>query len=139
MKRIGRYQLQVRTLLLLPALVAPSWWIADLMIASRNRSEDYQHLAALHGSEELDCLKIAGTPLPVGYGTGVYDTGRDYGMCPILEERTRPLSEVEKNKERSVRQQAGRRAAYHRALKRKYLLLARFPWLPTWGDPAPAG
>jgi hypothetical protein len=96
-------------------------------------------MAVQHEFEELTCLRTAETPLPVGYGTGVYDTVYEYGKCTRVVERTRLLTKPEKMKERSAREKGGRFAAYHRALNRKYRWLAWFPWLPTSADPSPPG
>src|SRR5690242_4740621 len=109
MRQIGRYQLRVRTLLLIPTIVPLSWWLA---VQAVDHCDDYQHRAALHQKEALFCRGIAQSPIPdiiVDYTLGVGDrrcSGRD-----------RPMSEAEKTEARRFRERAGRLAAYHHSLK----------------------
>jgi hypothetical protein len=50
MRPIGRYQLRVRTLLLVPIVVALSCWLA---VQAVDHGDDYQQLAAVHAEEAL--------------------------------------------------------------------------------------
>ena len=128
MRRIGRYQLRVRTLLLVPALIALSWWLAIQAVEWRYLGDDYQRMAALQEAEELACLRTAGTAIPHHYGEVLAYVHTADRKCSYPVMRSRPLTEVERTEQARVRDQARRRAAYHRALKRRYQWLAWFPW-----------
>jgi hypothetical protein len=127
MKQIGHYQVRVRKLLLIPIVVALSWWLA---IQAVEHGDDYQQRAAAHAKEASSWQMVARTPIP--------DTVVDFTLAPgdrRCSGRDRPLSEAERLEERLHRERAGRLAAYHRSLKRKYALAAWLPWLPLADDP----
>ena len=129
MKQIGRYQLRIRTLLLIPTIVPLSWWMA---VQTVDHGDDYQQRAATHEKEASSWQRVAESPIPntiVDFTLGVGDrrcSGRD-----------RPLNEAERLEERRHRERAGRLAAYHRSLGRKYALAAWLPWLPLVAEPRP--
>jgi hypothetical protein len=127
MRQIGRYQLSVRTLLFIPAILAISCWLA---IRAVDR-EIFQELAAQHENEALSYQVIADSPIKEHVITG-YALGLDR-RCRQIEI---VLSEAEILEARRVRERAGRRAAHHHALGRKYAWAAWFPWLPVATDPA---
>jgi hypothetical protein len=129
MRPIGRYQLRVRTLLLVPAVVALSCWLA---VQAVDHGDDYQQLAAVHAEEALFYQTFAQSAIP--------DTIVDYTLCLRGQRcggRDRPTTEAEKMEARRSQERAGRLAAYHFALRRKYALAALVPWLPLTPDPLP--
>jgi hypothetical protein len=129
MKQIRRYQVRVRTLLLIPTVVPLSWWLA---VQAVEHGDDYQQRAATHAKEASSWQMVAKSPLP--------NTVVDFTLAAgdrRCSGRDRPLSEAERLEERLHRERAGRLAAYHRSLKRKYALAAWLPWLPLATDPPP--
>src|SRR5689334_9151948 len=98
MRRLGRYQLRVRRLLLLPPIVAISWWLA-IAFVDRQRFEE---MASYHAAEEAIYHLEARAPIPAFYAAWVMDRNR---RCRYVK---RALSEFELTRERQVRQQAAR-------------------------------
>jgi hypothetical protein len=125
MQPIGRYQFRVRTLLFVPTIGALSCWLA---VRAVDHGEEYQQLAAAHEKEAWSWQTIAHSPIS--------NTVADYtlGVCNA---RDRPATEAQQMEAKRSRERAGRLAAYHLALKRKYALAAWLPWLPLAADPAP--
>ncbi len=127
MRQLGRYQLRVRTLLLIPVVVALSWWLA---IWAVNR-QSFRDLASFHGYKEADYESLAREPIPEYINERInYPNNRHTYTY-------RALSEAELKAERQAREQAARRAAYHHTLKRKYTLASWLPGFPVAADPPP--
>lgn len=131
MKPIGRFQWRVRTLLLLPALVAVAWCLAFRVAEWADLHEDYRHQAALHAKGALSSQTFAESPIPTTRRAG---TG--HGSCggDVVD---RPLTEAERIEERRQRERARRVADYHRTMRRKYALATWLPFLPLAPDPLP--
>jgi hypothetical protein len=127
MRRLGRFQFGVRRLLLLPAIVAFSWWLAIEAIEGQSRWEVVRY----HEHEEAAYDSIARQPLPRFVSVRL-----PYPIC-FGEEPTRPPDEAELRAERQAREQAARLAAYHHALKVKYIWAAWLPWFPVAAEPRP--
>ena len=125
MRQLGRYKVRVRMLLFIPAFLAISWWITVCALDG----ETYQQLAALHETEALYYQVIADSPIKY-YTTG-YALGLDRG-CRRFEIA---LSEAEIMKARRARDRAGRHAAHHQTLERKYAWATSYPWLLLATDP----
>ncbi len=140
MRQFGRYQMRVRTLFLMPAMLAFAWWLADHAIEWQQRSEDYQGKAALHERDETLSRTFAVSLIPdhiyEPLYRGTYSLGGGRIGCKVVG-NNRPLTEAEKSAARRLREQAGRLTAYHRALKLKYQRLAWFPLFSPPADPAP--
>ena len=64
MRQFGRFQMRVRTLLLMPVMLAFAWWLADHAIDWQQYREDYQERAALHESNETHSREFAESPIP---------------------------------------------------------------------------
>ena len=60
MRQLGRYQLRVRTLLLIPLVVALSWWLA---IWAVNR-QSFRESASFHAAKETAYESTAREPIP---------------------------------------------------------------------------
>jgi hypothetical protein len=127
MRRLGRFQFPVRRLLLLPAILAFSWWLAIEAIEGQSLRE----LARCYEHEEAAYESMARAPIPEYYweDDGCFTRG--------FTGRKRSLTEAELKAERRAREQAARLAAYHHALKVKYTWAAWIPWLPVAADPLP--
>jgi hypothetical protein len=127
MRPLGRYQLRVRTLLLIPVVVALACWLA---IWAVNR-QSFRDLAAFHGYKEADYESLAREPIPEYINERIQYPNRRHTFV------YRALSEAELKAERQAREQAARRAAYHRGLKLKYTFASWRPWFPVPADPPP--
>ena len=129
MRRLGQYQLRVRTLLLIPIIVAFFLWVAIRALERQSLLE----WASYHEEREAAYESKARAPIPERCELWIMHRnhlGTQFG---------RALTEAELRDARQARQQADRNAAYHRALKVKYTRAARFPWLPVAADPSPPG
>jgi hypothetical protein len=129
MRQIGRYQLSVRKLLVIPVIVALSWWLAVQAIELSNQRDKFQELAALHEKEALSHQVVANSS--IGDTITIQGHAADR-RCNMID---RPISEAEILEAKGFRERAGRRAFYHQALGRKYAWAAWFPWLPVATDP----
>jgi hypothetical protein len=109
MRRLARYHMRVRWLLLLPPLVAISWWLSIALVDRQPLRE----LASYHATEEAVYQLKARAPIPPFYAVWAMDRNR---RCTYF---TRALSEPELRKERQVREQAACLAGYHHSLKTK--------------------
>jgi hypothetical protein len=125
MTQIGRYQLSVRTLLFIPAILAISRW---LTIRALDR-EIFQELAEQHENEALSYQMTADSPIQDRVLICALGTDRRCRRVEIV------LSEAEILEAKRLRERAGRCAAHHQALERKYAWAAWFPWLPVATDP----
>ena len=127
MRRLGRFQFPVRRLLLLPAIVAFSWWLAIGAVEGQYLRE----LVLYHEQEEATYDSMARAPIQRYEEYWAMDSRRHcYHYKHVL-------TEAELLLQRTAREQAARRATYHHSLKVKYAWASWFPWFPVAADPPP--
>jgi hypothetical protein len=127
MGRLGRCQWRVRRLLLVPAIVAFSCWLA---IGAVDRQQ-FRELASEHEIKEAACEAMARAPIQEYEESWAMDIHRH---CTHIK---RALTEAELKDQRRARQWAAGRAAYHHSLKIKYTWASWLPWFPIAADPPP--
>lgn len=137
-KRLGRYQLRLRTFLCLPFVVAYVWWLAGVaidlkasFIETRQRSHDIQAAIEFHERQAMSYLAIAEAEVPDQM------TELKSGDDGVTRRVARPLSEFEIEERKLLRQNAALRVVYHRDMKRKYESASWAPWRLVPRDPPP--
>ncbi len=131
MRRIGKYQFRMRTLLGIPLIVACTWWLViQALEIDWGASEDQISVRLVYHEEKaLHYQEVAQSKIQE------YSEGWAMDMNDHCSPVKIPLSAAEIEQQKLYRLHAARRAAYHSAMKEKYAWAARFPWLPIMKDP----
>ena len=125
-KRLGRYQLRLRTFLCLPFVVALVLWLAGLaldlkasLIETLQRRWDIQDAISLHEQQAIKCRANAEAEIPAqGTGLAVGTCSRG-AIC--YQGVTYRLSESEIEYRKGIRQHVAALCVdYHLAMKKKY-------------------
>jgi hypothetical protein len=137
-KRLGRYQLQLRSFLCLPSAVAFVWCIAGVvvdlkasLIETRQRWRDIRAAVAFHDKKAIEYQASAEAEIPDQVPESQLG---DDGVWRLV---TRPLSEFEIEERKLLRENAASRVVYHLAMKRKYESASWTPWRLVPRDPPP--
>jgi len=126
MRQIGRFQLHLRELLLVTAILPISSWLAAEI---HGESAHRKYVAALHKQEAMHYKGIAESEILDHHTMFAMDMNR---VCRRVEY---PMAEAEMTEAKRIRERAGGLLAYHLALQHKYERAAYFPWLPVAPDP----
>jgi hypothetical protein len=137
-KRLGRYQLRLRTFLCLPFVVALMWWLAGLaldlkasFIETLQRRWDIQDAISLHEQQAMKCQANAEAEIPDQV------TEFQLGRGRICRSVTRPLTKAEIEDQKLLRQHAALCMVYHLSMKKKYESASWTPWRTIPPDPPP--
>jgi hypothetical protein len=137
-KRLGRYQLRLRTFLCLPFAMAFVWWLSGVvvdfkasLIETRQRWRDIRAAIALHERKAIEYQASAEAEIPDQV------TELQLGPDRISRRVTRPFSEFEIEERKILRQNAALRAVYHLDMKKKYESASWAPWRLVQRDPPP--
>jgi hypothetical protein len=137
-KRLGRYQLRLRTFLCLPFVVALVWWLAgpalDLkasFIETLQRRWDIQDAISLHEQQAMKCQANAEAEIPA------QETGLALVRGRGCQQVTYRLSESEIEYRKTLRQHAALCVVYNLSMKQKYESAYWTPWGTIPPDPSP--